>query len=328
MTTQAPDLQDPQPTPPRPTPTRRGMVWIDGGTFRMGSDEHYAEEAPSKRVTVDGFWIDSRPVTNAQFASFVRATGWKTVAERPVDPALYPDADPALLEPASIVFIPPERDHPLREGEWWQYIHGADWRHPTGPGSTIEGLENHPVVHVAWEDVTAYAVWAGADLPTEAEWEFAARGGLEGAAFAWGDELLLEGWQHMANVWQGMFPIENRREDGWLRTSPVGTYPPNGYGLYDMIGNTWEWTKDWWALAAPGAVPASPCCTIKNPHGGSAEQSYEPGMEHLKIARRVLKGGSHLCAPNYCRRYRPAARHAQAEDSSASHIGFRVVVRC
>jgi len=300
-------------------------VWIEGGAFRMGSDNHYAEEAPARRVHVDGFWIDRRPVTHRQFRAFVEATGWKTVAEKPVDPALYPGADPALLTPSSIVFVQPSPVSRPREGEWWQYVAGADWRHPTGPGSSNADLDDHPVIHVAWEDVVAYAAWAGADLPTEAEWEFAARGGLDGADYAWGEELEPAG-RHMANVWQGPFPMFNAEADGWPRTSPVGTYPPNGYGLEDMIGNTWEWTRDYWSTAAVGAAP-SPCCLPKNPQGGCASLSYDPASANLKIPRRVLKGGSHLCAPNYCRRYRPAARHAQAEDSSASHIGFRCVVR-
>jgi formylglycine-generating enzyme required for sulfatase activity len=301
------------------------MVWIPGGAFRMGSDHHYAEEAPARRVHVDGFWMDRSPVTNRQFEAFVRETGWKTVTERPVDPALYPDADPELLQPSSIVFVQPPRAGRPRDGEWWRYIPGADWRHPAGPNSGISGLEDHPVVHVAWDDVVAYAAWTGADLPTEAEWELASRGGLDGADYAWGDELTPEG-RHMANVWQGPFPLFNELEDGWSRTSPVGTYPANGHGLYDMIGNTWEWTKDYWSTVAVGAA-SSPCCLPKNPQGGCAEASYDPGQSALKIPRRVLKGGSHLCAPNYCRRYRPAARHAQAEDSAASHIGFRCVVR-
>lgn len=300
-------------------------VWIEGGAFRMGSDDHYAEEAPARRVHVDGFWIDRRPVTHRQFRAFVEATGWKTIAERPVDPALYPGVDPALLEPSSIVFVQPAPGSRPREGEWWRYIRDADWRHPFGPDSSNADLDDHPVIHVSWEDVSAYAAWAGADLPTEAEWEFAARGGLDGAAYAWGDELE-PGGRHMANVWQGPFPMVNAMDDGWLRTSPVGSYPPNGYGLEDMIGNVWEWTKDYWSTVSPGAAP-SPCCLPKNPQGGCASGSYDPVSAELKIPRRVLKGGSHLCAPNYCRRYRPAARHAQAEDSGASHIGFRCVVR-
>jgi sulfatase modifying factor 1 len=309
----------------RPSAPRPGMLWIEGGVFRMGSDEHYPEEAPARRVQVDGFWIDSHPVTNRQFAAFVQATGWKTVSERPVDPAIYPGVDPELLRPSSIVFVQPTRGRPLQEGEWWRYIPGADWRHPAGPNSSIEGLDDHPVTHVAWEDVAAYALWAGADLPTEAEWEYASRGGVDGAAYAWGEELTPDG-KHMANVWQGPFPLFNYAEDGWPRTSPVGTYPANGYGLYDMIGNTWEWTRDFWSATNPKAA-TSACCVPKNPQGGSSGDSYDPAAPQLKIPRRVLKGGSHLCAPNYCRRYRPAARHAQAEDSGASHVGFRCVVR-
>jgi formylglycine-generating enzyme required for sulfatase activity len=306
-------------------PERPDMIRIAGGVFRMGSDDHYPEEAPARRVQVNDFWIDARPVTNRAFGEFVRATGWKTVAEKPVDLALYPEAAPELLSPSSIVFVQPERLEGLRDGEWWRYIPGADWRHPTGPESSIEGLDDHPVVHVAWDDVEAYARWAGAELPTEAEWEFAARGGLEDAAYAWGEELE-PGGRHMANVWQGPFPVTNALQDGWARTSPVGAFPANGYGLHDMIGNVWEWTRDFWSTADP-ARPPSACCVAKDPRGGEADLSYDPAAAWLKIPRRVLKGGSHLCAPNYCRRYRPAARHAQAEDSSASHIGFRCIIR-
>jgi formylglycine-generating enzyme required for sulfatase activity len=298
---------------------RPGMVRIDGGEFLMGSDHHYPEERPARRASVEGFWIDARPVTNRAFARFVAATGWVTIAERPVDPALYPGADPALLQPSSIVFVPPTRP-PVREGEWWRYIPGADWRHPAGPDSSLDGLDDHPVVHVAWEDVSAYADWAGLELPTEAEWEFAARGGLDGATYAWGEELE-PGGRRMANVWQGPFPFRNPAQDGWVRTSPVGGFPPNGYGLYDMIGNVWEWTSDWWSVASAGAE-GGPCCGRRR-----REQSCDPNAPGPKIPRRVLKGGSHLCAPNYCRRYRPAARHPQPEDTAASHIGFRCVLR-
>lgn len=308
------------------TPSRADMIWIGGGAFMIGSDAHYPEEAPARRVHVDGFWMDRTPVTNRQFAAFVDATNWVTTAERPVDPALYVGVDPMMLRPASIVFVQPAPNARLRDGEWWRYIAGADWRHPEGPASGIDGLQDHPVTHVSWADVDAYAAWAGADLPTEAEWEFAARGGLDAAAFAWGDELTPDG-RHMANVWQGQFPYTNGVDDGWARTSPVASFPANEYGLYDMIGNVWEWTRDFWSVASAGAGPVKSCCTPRNPQGGLAEVSHDPAAGGPRIPRRVLKGGSHLCAPNYCRRYRPAARHAHAEDSGASHIGFRCIRR-
>jgi len=302
------------------------MLFFPGGTFRMGSDRHYPEEAPVHRVTIDGFWMDRTPVTNRQFREFVRATGHVTVAERRPDPKDYPGALPHMLYAGSLVFTPPNHPADLRFwGEWWTYLKGADWRHPFGPRSSIHGLDNHPVVHVAYCDALAYAHWAGKDLPTEAEWEFAARGGLDGAEFAWGDELT-PGGQHMANTWQGHFPRENLAEDGFERTSPVTAFPPNGYGLRDMIGNVWEWTTDYYA-AKHTADPAKPCCIPENPRGGREDQSYDPCQPGNRIPRRVLKGGSHLCAPNYCRRYRPAARHPQQIDTSASHIGFRCVSR-
>jgi len=311
---------------PRQAPAGSQMVWIPGGTFRMGSDRHYPEEVPIHRVTVDGFWMDQTPITNRQFREFVRATGYVTFAERRPDPKDYPGALPHMLYAGSLVFTPPNHPADLRFwGEWWTYLKGADWRHPFGPRSSIHGLDNHPVVHVAYCDALAYAHWAGKDLPTEAEWEFAARGGLDGAEFAWGDELT-PGGQHMANTWQGNFPRENLAEDGFERTSPVTAFPPNGYGLRDMIGNVWEWTTDYYA-AKHTADPAKPCCIPANPRGGREDQSYDPCQPGNRIPRRVLKGGSHLCAPNYCRRYRPAARHPQQIDTSASHIGFRCVSR-
>jgi formylglycine-generating enzyme len=308
-------------TPASPAPA--GMVWIPGGTFLMGSDDHYPEEAPAHKVTVDGFWIDRRPVTNAEFARFVRKTGHVTMAEVAPDPADYPGAVPELLVPASTVFRNPGRRVDLRDPyNWWTYVPGADWRHPQGPGSSIKKRPDHPVVHVAWDDVQAYAGWAGKELPTEAEWELAARGGLDGAEFAWGDELNPDG-RWMANTWQGEFPIQNTMQDGYEGTSPVGRYPPNGHGLYDMIGNVWEWTTDWYQAHEE---LAHACCTVANPRGGAAERSHDP-RDPAAIPRRVMKGGSHLCAPNYCRRYRPAARMAQAVDTSTSHLGFRCIVR-
>jgi sulfatase modifying factor 1 len=302
------------------------MLWIPGGTFRMGSDRHYPEEAPVHRVTVDGFWMDRSPVTNRQFREFVRATGHVTVAEQRPDPNDYPAALPHMLYAGSLVFTPPVHSVDLRFwGEWWTFLKGADWRHPKGPKSSINGLDNHPVVHVAYADALAYAQWAGKDLPSEAEWEFASRGGLDGAEFAWGDAFTPEG-RHMANTWQGAFPQQNLTEDGFERTSPVTAFPPNGYGLYDMIGNVWEWTADFYTAKHPADAPKT-CCIPENPRGGDEDQSYDPCQSEIKIPRRVLKGGSHLCAPNYCRRYRPAARHPQPVDTSASHIGFRCILR-
>jgi len=299
------------------------MVWVPGGTFAMGSDQHYPEEAPVHRVSVDGFWMDRHTITNAEFARFVRRTGHVTVAERAADPADYPGARPELLVPASTVFRPPPHRVDLRDPyNWWTYVPGADWRHPQGPGSSIRKRPDHPVVHVAWEDVQAYANWAGRELPTEAEWELACRGGFDGATYAWGEELN-PGGRWMANTWQGEFPIQNTGQDGYEGTAPVGRYPPNGYGLLDMIGNVWEWTADW--FQAHGEL-ADACCTVANPRGGTRQHSVDPG-DTAGIPRRVMKGGSHLCAPNYCRRYRPAARMAQAVDTGTSHLGFRCILR-
>jgi formylglycine-generating enzyme len=300
------------------------MVWIPGGEFLMGSDHHYDEEAPAHPVRVEGFWIDRSTVTNEVFKRFVKETGHVTVAERPPRAEDYPGAKPDLLVPASSVFRQPAHRVDLRNPyEWWTYVAGADWRHPDGPGSTIRGKAKHPVVHVAWEDVEAYARWAGKELPTEAEWEFAARGGLEGAEFVWGDEFT-PGGSYMANTWQGEFPMMNENLDGFERTAPVGSFPPNGYGLSDMAGNVWEWTSDW--FQDHGRIQDA-CCTITDPRGAEEEESYEPGDRDGRIPRKVMKGGSHLCAPNYCMRYRPAARMAQAVDTSTSHLGFRCIVR-
>jgi formylglycine-generating enzyme required for sulfatase activity len=307
-------------------PDHQNMIWIPGGTFRMGSDKHYPEESPVHRVTVDGFWIDRTPVTNREFRRFVDATGYVTLAEIKPKATDYPGALSHMLKAGSLVFAPPERVTDLRDwSQWWAFKFGADWRRPYGPRSSISGLDDHPVVHVAWCDVEAYAQWAGKELPTEAEWEFAARGGLEDAEFAWGDELM-PGGKHMANTWQGQFPIQNLATDKYERTSPVTAFPPNGYGVYDMIGNVWEWTADWWSQRHEGDAPKS-CCIPENPRGGGKDASYDPRQPTVTIPRKVAKGGSHLCAPNYCRRYRPAARHAQQIDSSMSHIGFRCVVR-
>ena len=281
---------------------------IPAGSFLMGSEDFYPEERPVRRVELEGFWIDERPVTVAQFRRFVKATGYVTVAERPLDPADYPDADPDALVPGALVFRRAQGPVDLRDyRQWWAYVPGASWKRPEGVGSDTYARARHPVTQVAFEDAQAYAAWAGKALATEAEWEYAARGGLEGAAFAWGDEAFPEG-RPMANTWQGEFPWQNLLVDGYEGTSPVGAFAPNGYGLFDMTGNVWEWTSD--LFTAAGA--ASPCCAPAS--GGD-------------ILRRVIKGGSHLCAPSYCLRYRPAARQGEAVDTSTGHIGFRCVAR-
>jgi formylglycine-generating enzyme required for sulfatase activity len=302
-----------------------GMIWISGGSFTMGSDHHYPEEAPAHPVKVDGFWIDEAPVTNRQFMAFVDATGYVTMAEKVPDPRDYPGALPNMLRAGSLLFVQPKSVSGPEISQWWTFKFGASWRRPLGGLSDLRGKLDHPVVHVAWPDAKAYADWAGLDLPTEAEWEFAARGGLEGAEFAWGSELS-PGGQVMANTWQGVFPTRSDKPKGHERTSPVRSFPPNGYGLHDMIGNVWEWTSDYWSTGHPQpAVKA--CCIPQNPRNGDAQASYDPRLPEIRIARRVLKGGSHLCAPGYCRRYRPAARHAEPEDTSTSHVGFRCIKR-
>jgi formylglycine-generating enzyme required for sulfatase activity len=308
------------------------MVWIPGGSFLMGSDHHYPEEAPAHRVEIAGFWIDRAPVTNTQFQKFVKATGHQTVAERPADPALYPGARAEQLLPASIVFVPPPG--PVPQGNhysWWQYIAGANWRHPEGPGSSIKGRDQHPVVHIAHADAEAYATWIGKQLPREAEWEWAAWGGSHKGEFVWGDELH-PGGLPVANTFQGDFPHHNNRLDGYERTSPVGAFPPNGYGLVDMIGNVWEWTDSWYGPHGdPVAVEpdSSGCCAAAEAASQHAarEASIDAQSQHGVMPRKVVKGGSYLCAPSYCRRYRPPARMAQGIDTSTGHMGFRCVVR-
>lgn len=301
-----------------------GMVRLDGGMFRMGSEAFYPEERPVHHVAVDPLWVDARPVTVRDFRRFVAATGHVTLAERPPDPALYPDADPALLVPGSLVFRKPPGPVGLDDWQrWWAWVPGASWRSPGGTGTSTKGRDRHPVVHVAHEDAVAYAAWAGKQLPTEAEWEYAARGGLDGATFAWGEQER-DGGRLMANHWQGEFPWQNRKAKGWEGTSPVATFPPNGYGLYDVTGNVWEWTDDFFGAHA---AASSPCCAPHNPRNDDAAASCRPGEPGGTIPRRVIKGGSHLCAPDYCLRYRPAARQGEAVDTSTSHIGFRCVVR-
>jgi formylglycine-generating enzyme len=293
------------------------MIELPGGRFQMGSVGFYAEEEPVREVEVDAFAVDAHPVTVREFERFVAETGFVTVAERPPDPRVYPDADPELLVPASIVFQPTPGPVPLDDPlVWWTYVPGASWRHPWGPQSDNAHRADHPVNHVAFEDAAAYASWAGKELPSEAEWEYAARGGLDGAVFAWGDEER-PGGKLLANFWQGDFPWRNTGASGWRGSSPVGLFPANGYGLYDATGNVWEWTTDFFAARGSGAAePEQRACCAPPPSDPSAQ-----------IPRRVIKGGSHLCAPSYCLRYRPAARQGETVDSSTSHIGFRCIRR-
>jgi len=290
------------------------MVWIPGGRYGRGSTEA-PDARPVRAVEVDGFWIDRTEVTNAEFARFVAATGYVTTAERAPDPRLYPGADPASLRAGSVVFTPPRSDADLNQPlSWWSYVPGADWRHPSGPGSSIEGQANHPVVQVCWDDAVAYARWANKRLPTEAEWEYAARGGIDQARYAWGNDLT-PGGQWQANIWQGRFPTRNTRDDGFAATAPVGSFPPNGFGLRDMAGNVWEWCADWYH---PDAYANGPS---KNPTGPSASlDPDEPG-----VPKRVQRGGSFLCSDDYCVRYRPGARGKGEPTSAASHTGFRCV---
>jgi formylglycine-generating enzyme len=305
------------------------VVEIPAGRFAMGSTEFYAEETPVREVEIDAFAMDRGPVTVAQFARFTEETGYATIAERPPNPADYPDADPSLLVEGSAVFQPTSGPVPLNNpGLWWRYLPGANWRHPWGPASDNSQRQDHPVTHIAHEDAEAYAQWAGKSLPTEAEWEYAARGGLDGASFAWGDEER-PGGELLANSWQGHFPWRNTGARGWRGTSPVGLFPANGYGLYDMTGNVWEWTADYYSPRGAGAPQTkSPCCAPpRNPRIVTPDESYDFGQPGADIPRRVIKGGSHLCSPSYCLRYRPAARQPEAIDTSTSHIGFRCVLR-
>jgi sulfatase modifying factor 1 len=287
-----------------------GDAWIPAQTATVGSDAHYTEEAPAREVAVDGFWIQPRQVTNAEFTEFVDATGYITVAERSPDPADYPGAPPENLQPGSMVFQRTAGAVDLRHlGQWWTWTPGAAWNHPRGPRSSLRGRETHPVVHVAFDDAKAYAEWAGLDLPTEAQWEVAARGGLAAKTYTWGDEPEPRGTR-LANYWHGEFPY--LPDTGYGTTRPVGSFPANDYGLHDMAGNVWEWTTDWW-----GDTPAVESCC--------AADSYDPAQPQFQIGRKVIKGGSFLCADSYCLRYRPAARRPQMVDTGMSHIGFRCV---
>lgn len=292
------------------------MVWIPEGEFWMGSDEKDLEDSrPWRKVFVDGFWMDETPVTNKEFAAFVAATGYVTSAEKPLDPKANPGADPKLLQPAGFVFCSPkekvDRNNHLN---WWKLVPGANWRHPEGPGSSLAGKEDHPVVHVSWHDAMAYAAWAGKRLPTEAEWERAARGGLEKKAYVWGD-IFKPGGKWHANLWQGHFPYHNSGEDGHMTTSPVKSFPKNGYGLYDMSGNVWQWCSDWYHARYYDSAP------LRNPQG--PEASFDP--HEIGVAKRALRGGSFLCSDDYCRRYVPGARGKNTPESGANNIGFRCV---
>lgn len=293
------------------------MVTVPSGMFWMGAEDHYREEGPMRSVAVAAFRIDRHPVTNRQFARFVADTGYVTVAERPLDPAAYPGVDADRLVPGALVFRPPRRGAPARNvGDWWAYIPGAHWRRPEAQATVFAGRLDHPVTCVAHEDAAAFAAWAGKRLPTEAEWECAARGGLERATYSWGNELS-PGGKRMANIWAGDFPHRDLRPKKDHRTTRVGSFPANGFDLVDMIGNVWEWTSDWYR-SDPTKGPTSSCCS-------PPEESYDPDQPHVRIPRRVLKGGSFLCAPNYCARYRPAARQGQMIDTASVHIGFRCV---
>lgn len=292
-----------------------GMVWIPGGSFTMGEDDERPEERPAHRVTVKGFWIDRHEVTNAQFRAFIEATGYVTLAERGLDPAEHPGLPPELLQPGGMVFAEPkEVANRADVTQWWRYVPGASWKAPLGPGSSIEGKDHHPVVQVAVEDARAYAAWLGRSLPTEAQWEYAARGGLEGATYSWGDTYYdpAEGWR--ANTWQGGFPLADGAEDGFHGPAPVGCFPPNGYGLYDMTGNVWEYTADWF-------VPGHPDAERHDPPGPPEALAASFGGPSGPMV--VIKGGSWLCAPNFCARYRPSARHPQELGLGTNHVGFR-----
>jgi formylglycine-generating enzyme required for sulfatase activity len=287
-----------------------GYAWIPAQTALLGSDAHYPEEGPTREATVDGFWMATHQVTNADFAAFVEATGYITVAERPIDPADFPDPPPENLQPGSMVFQRTAGPVDLRHlSQWWTWTPGACWNHPRGPKSGLRNRDRLPVVHVAFEDAEAYAAWAGLALPTETQWEVAARGGLTGAAYTWGDAPESHG-ERLANYWHGEFPY--LPDTGYGTTQPVGSFAPNGYGLCDMAGNVWEWTLDWWTA---NRVLES-CC---------AADSYDPEQPQFQIGRRVVKGGSFLCADSYCLRYRPAARRPQMVDTGMSHIGFRCI---
>jgi formylglycine-generating enzyme required for sulfatase activity len=302
-----------------------GLCWVPAQTYTMGSDRHYPEEGPAHPVAVDGFWMETHQVTNVQFAAFADATGYLTVAERPLDPADFPGAPVENLQPGSMVFTKTAGPVDLRHlSLWWTWTPGASWRHPEGSRSSSIDREDHPVVHIAYEDAEAYAAWAGRELPSEAEWEAAARGGLDQTTYTWGDEPETPDGR-LANYWHGDFPW--RPTPGYGRTSPVGSFPANSYGLFDMAGNVWEWTSDWYGTRHAGDVDVAPCCAPRNPRGPAVEASYDPRQPQFRVPRKVIKGGSFLCADSYCLRYRPAARRPQMIDTGMSHLGFRCVKR-
>lgn len=291
------------------------QVWIEGRTFTMGSEDFYREERPIHQVAVDGFWIDAHEVTNAQFAKFVEDTNYVTVAERQPKPDDFPGAPPEMLKPGSSTFLAPTSGGHITS--WWTYTPGANWKHPSGPDSTIKGKNNYPVVHIAFEDAQAYANWVGRELPTEAQFELAARSKKEKQIYAWGGDKIAPKGKYMANTWQGFFPVSNSKEDGYVGAAPVGCFDANEYGAYDLIGNVWEWTANWYA---PKHNPKDQV----NPKGPNKKESYDKNNPGFPV--RVIKGGSFLCAPNFCARYRPAARHAQDTGLGADHIGFRTVL--
>lgn len=293
----------------------QGTVFIPGGTFNIGSKSYYPSELPAGDVTVDSFCIDRHEVTNAEFRQFVEATGYKTIAERPLPKEQFPGLTDEQRQPGSLVFQPPEEGiQQIAYLSWWHWVVGANWQHPYGPDSNIVGKDNYPVVHIAYDDAVAYAEWAGKSLPTEAQWEYAARGGLKNKEFSWGDAYSAE----KANTWQGIFPFFNTKKDGYLGPAPVESFPPNGYGLYEMTGNVWELTSDWYRVGHDGKDGSL------NPLGPDKAESFDP-KKPAEGALHVIKGGSHLCAKNYCSRYRPAARESQAPDTGTTHIGFRLV---
>ena len=299
------------------------QVSIPGTEFLLGSDRHYPEEGPARRVSVADFAIDRHVVTNARYAAFVAATGYVTVAERPLDPDEFPGAPAENLVAGSMVFTRTAGPVDLRHlSQWWTWTPGASWHHPEGPGSDLDGREHHPAVHIACEDAEAFATWAGLELPTEAEWELAARGGLDGATYTWGDDPEGHG-RPQANHWRGNFPY--RADPGFGTTTPVGSFPPNGFGLFDMAGNVWEWTADWYRDDRVAETVS--CCVPRDPRGGTPEESLDPHQPQFRTPRRVIKGGSFLCADSYCMRYRPAARRPQMIDTGMSHLGFRCIDR-
>lgn len=306
---------------PAPGPAPAGMVWIPGGDFWMGCDTcGMPDAAPVHLVSISGFWMDAAPVTNEQFAAFVRATRYVTVAERKPDPRDFPGVPAEKLVPGSVVFTPPEHPVSLDDySQWWSYVPGADWRHPDGPRSSLEGLERHPVVHVAWEDAMAYAAWAGKRLPTEAEFEFAARGGLDRNLYPWGNELA-PGGKPPANIWEGHFPDANSRLDGYFKTSPVTAFPANRYGLFDVGGNVWQWCADWYRADYYAAF-TDPNAPARDPRG--PDSSFDP--DEPRAAKRVTRGGSFLCSGEYCSRYLVGSRGKAEVSSGSSNLGIRLV---